>query len=137
MADSSSRELQPVVELRRAVTGGTVAFLTPRRVLRAVVGAIGAILFVFGLIAAPFWNVPVLPWLSVGQLAGSCLGAGLSILGIWYLSGHGGVSRSALRPTETAPRVDLADQLERLKDLHNSGDLSDEEYKRAKSRMLD
>jgi hypothetical protein len=137
MSDNSSRELQPVVELRRAVIGGTVAFLAPRAVLRTLLGAIGAILFVFGLIAVPFWNVPLLSWLSVGQLASSCLGGGLSVLGIWYLSRNGGVSRAALRPTETARRVHLVDQLERLKDLHNSADLTDEEYKRAKSLVLD
>lgn len=136
MSDDSSRELQPVVELRRAVTGGAVAFLSSRPILRSILGAAGALLFTIGVIAAPFWDVPILSWLKGSQIAATSLAGGLGALGIWYLSRRRGARPAASRPPGPPP-VDLVLQLERLKDLHNSGDLSDEEFKRAKTRVLD
>ncbi len=132
-----SPELQPVKELRRAVTSGSVSFLAQRPILRAFFGIIGAILFLIGLITAPLWNVPLLSWLNGSQVASTCLAGGLVALGIWYLSGRGGVSSAPVPAVETPRNSDLADQLERLRTLHSSGDLSDEEYMRAKSRVID
>ena len=129
-------ELQPVKELRRAATSGTVTFLARRPVLRAFFGIVGAILFLIGLITAPLWNVPLLSWLNGSQVASTCVAGGLVALGIWYLSGRGGVSSTPAYAIETQRNTDLVNQLERLKELHTSGDLSDEEYARAKSRVL-
>ena len=135
MSDDSSRELQPVAALRRAATSGAVSFLALHPVLRSFLGALGAILFVIGVVTAPLWNVPILSWLSGAQVAGTCLAGGLGALGIWYLSGR----RSAVREVDStrgAGKSDLVSQLERLKQLHDSGELTNEEYERAKSQVL-
>jgi hypothetical protein len=136
MSDESSRQVQPVAELRRAVTGSSITFLSSRPLLRSVFGVAGAILFIIGVIAAPFWNVPVLAWLNAGQIAATCLAGGLGALGVWYVSGRAGVNTSS-RAVAATQQVDLVGQLERLKGLHDSADLTDDEFKRAKARLLD
>jgi len=87
MAKDAARE-RPADALRNAVEGAAIGFLGSHPILRTIVGAIGALLFLVGVIAAPFWEVPLLSWLSAGQVAGTCLAGGLAVLGIWYVSGQ-------------------------------------------------
>jgi len=140
MPDLSARDLQPVATLRRAVLGGTIDYLRTRPTLHVLVGATGAVLLGIGIIAAPLWEVPLLSWLSAGQVAGVCLTGGLAAMGIWYLSRRTATKLPDPREQATtlsAQPIDLADQLRRLKELHASGALSDAEFERAKSRVLE
>jgi hypothetical protein len=86
-------ESNPVAAFRAAVAEAAVAFSRRHPVVRLSVGAAGAILFLVGGLLAPFWNVPLLAWLSAGQVAGPCLAIGLAALGVWHLSGRTDASR--------------------------------------------
>ncbi len=137
MSEERSREFQPVIALRRAVLDSAVTVLRTRAALRLFVGIAGAALFVTGVLVAPLWNVPLLSWLSGGQVAATCLAGGLYALGVWHLSGS--VSATSNRQVEgsTNPaQPDLIAQLNQLRDLHTAGALTDDEFSRAKARVL-
>lgn len=91
--------------------------------LRAVVRLVGVVLLAAGAVAFMLQHVPGLTWVK-GAIA-SCVAGGLGALGICYLS-----DRVSRRPT------DLGGHLSRLAELHASGALTDEEFARAKSRVL-
>ncbi len=140
MADEPSHDVKPAAALRRAVLGGAVAYLGSHAALRFLVGAAGAVLFLIGVLAAPAWEVPLLSWLSGGQVAAVCLAGGLGTLGIWYLAGREARSSSKggrQESTAPAPRADLIAQLNQLHELHVRGVLTDEEFARAKARILE
>ena len=79
---------RPSEALRQAVEGAAIGFLGSHPIARFIFGAIGAVFFIVGVMAAPFWEVPLLSWLSAGQVAATCLAGGLAALGIWYVSGQ-------------------------------------------------
>jgi hypothetical protein len=79
---------RPAEALRQAVEGAAIGFLGSHPILRFIVGVIGAVLFLVGVVAAPFWEVPLLSWLSAGQVAATCLAGGVATLGICYVSGR-------------------------------------------------
>jgi hypothetical protein len=86
MPDHDSPNLEPVKAGRQALVGGTVGFLTDRPLLRSAFALTGTLLLAIGLIAAPFWSVPLLSWLTFGQVAGVSLTGGLGAIGLWHLS---------------------------------------------------
>lgn len=136
MPDDSSREQKPVAAVEQAVIGGAIGYLRLHPILRSIFGGAGALLFILGVIAAPLWNVPIFAWLYGNQIAATGLIGGLGALGIWYLSGPGVGSPSAGVIIQSNPSTDLVNQLERLRDLHVSGGITDEEFRQAKTKLL-
>jgi hypothetical protein len=133
MARNGTEELSPLSALQSAFFDGVVRILRPHRVLRLLVGLGGGTVFAAGLLLAPFWNVPLLAWLDAGQVAGMALIGGSYALGLWHLSrGH-----APRTPTDQPLDADLVAQLERLHQLHALGALTEEEFRQAKSRVLE
>jgi hypothetical protein len=86
MAADSLKDLEPVKTGRQVLIGGFIGFLSAHATLRFLVCAVGVALLVVGTVAAPFWKVPLLSWLSVGQVAGVSLTGGIGAVGLWWLS---------------------------------------------------
>lgn len=135
MSDEPSEELSPLAALQSAFFDGVVRILRPRRQLRLFLGVAGGTVFAVGVLLAPFWNVPLLPWLDAGQVAGVAVIGGSYALGLWHLS-----RSSAPRACEDQPpdvtSTNVVAQLTRLHKLHVLGALTDEEFRQAKSRVL-
>lgn len=86
MAAEPLSNLAPVETGRRVVIGGFIEFLSAHAVIRSLVCVVGVGLLVVGTLAAPFWNVPFLSWVSVGHIAGTSLTGGIGAIGLWWLS---------------------------------------------------
>jgi hypothetical protein len=138
MPEPTPQEIQPVAALRQAALGRVVGFLRLHPITRGAVGAAGAALVLLGGLASPFREVPLLSWLTVGPVAAACLAGGLGALGVWFLSRPiAPAAPGTHAPAATAtPPADLVDRLERLARLHSDGALTDEEFTRAKARLL-
>ena len=86
MASDPASKLEPVKAGQQVVLGGVVGFLAARPMFRLLLGAFGFGLLLLGLLLAPFWSVPLLSWLSGGQVAGVSLVGGFGAIGLWHLS---------------------------------------------------
>lgn len=132
-----SRDIQPIAAFRRAFVDGTVRVLRAHPIVRVLVGLAGALVFLVGALLAPFWNVPLVSWLTAGEVAGPALALGLYALGVWHLSGKRPSSSEKLaRDTAVSGPSDVVARLSQLHDLHARGALTNEEFHSAKSKVL-
>jgi hypothetical protein len=91
----------------------------------------GVLLLIVGSVCFMLKNVELFAW-AEGPVVPS-FAAGVSGLGIWYLSGR----KYENRKTNTSGNSsELVSDLAQLKELHAAGALTDEEFKDVKQRLL-
>ncbi|HEX5056951.1 MAG TPA: hypothetical protein VFX02_10690 [Gammaproteobacteria bacterium] len=86
MATNPPQDLQPTSAIKNAAISVTVSFLRSRPFPRFMLCLAGASLLMVGFVAAPLWNVPLLSFVSGGEIAAICFAGGLGALGLWYLA---------------------------------------------------